>query len=43
MLGPEVGSSQVPDDLARVYELAMPLYPDTVVPVITDGVGWPPL
>jgi len=43
MLGPEVGSSQVPEDLARVYELAMPLYPDTVVPVITDGVGWPPL
>jgi len=43
LLGPEISSSQVPEDLATIYDLARNenLYPDAVVPVVTDGVGWP--
>jgi para-nitrobenzyl esterase len=43
MLGPEISSSKVPEDLATIYELARNenLYPDAVVPVVTDGIGWP--
>ena len=43
LLGPEISSSRVPEDLATIYDLARNenLYPDAVVPVVTDGVGWP--